>query len=142
MKTIFYDLRKTAILIMIMSLLFVANTFAQRTASTSGNWNNTATWGGSSVPTSTDAVIIRNGVTLTVNVTNAACASMQINSGGNSTASLAFASSGNPKLTVTGKVTVGQSGNTNREGTITFTSGPRLNVVVCRWGQLLPKQVH
>ena len=126
MKTIFYDLRKTAILIIIMSLLFVANTFAQRTASVNGNWNNTATWGGSSVPTSTDAVIIRNGVTLTVNVTNAACASMQINSGGNSTAFLAFASSGSPKLTVTGNVIVGQSGNANREGTITFTSGSTL----------------
>ena len=126
MKTIFYDLRKTAILIMIMSLLFVANTFAQRTASVNGNWNNRATWGGSSVPTSTDAVIIRNGVTLTVNVTNAACASMQINSGGNSTAFLAFASSGSPKLTVTGNVTVGQSDNSNREGRITFTSGSTL----------------
>ena len=126
MKTIFYDLRKTAILIFIMSLLFVVNTFAQRTASVNGNWNNTATWGGSSVPTSTDAVIIRNGVTLTVNVTNAACASMQINSGGNSTAFLAFASSGSPKLTVTGNVTVGQSSNTNREGRITFTSGSTL----------------
>ena len=126
MKTIFYDLRKTAILIMIMSLLFVANTFAQRTARVSGNWNNTATWGGNSVPTSTDAVIIKDGVTLTVNVTNAACASMQINSGGNSIASLAFASSGSPKLTVTGKVTVGQSGSANREGRITFTSGSTL----------------
>jgi autotransporter-associated beta strand protein len=126
MKTIFYDLRKTAILIMIMSLLFVANTFAQRTASTSGNWNNTATWGGNPVPTSADAVIIRDGVTLTVNVTNAACASMQINSGAKNTASLAFASSGSPKLTVTGNVTVGQFGNTNRDGRITFTSGSTL----------------
>jgi autotransporter-associated beta strand protein len=126
METIFYHLRKTAILIMIMSLLFVVNTFAQRTASASGNWNNTATWGGNPVPTATDAVIIRDGVTLTVNVTNAACASMQINSGGNSTASLAFALSGSPSLTVTGKVTVGQLGNTNREGRITFTSGSTL----------------
>ena len=126
MKTIFYDLRKTAILIMIMCLLFVANTFAQRTASVNGNWNNTATWGGNSVPTSTDAVIIRDGVTLTVNVTDAACASMQINSGGNNTASLAFASSGSPTLTVTGKVTVGQLSNTNREGRITFSSGSTL----------------
>jgi autotransporter-associated beta strand protein len=126
MKTIFYDLRKTAILIMIMSLLFVANTFAQRTASVSGNWNNTATWGGNSVPTSTDAVIIRDGVTLTVNVTNAACVSMQINSGAKNTAFLAFSSSGSPKLTVTGNVTVGQAGNTNREGTITFQSGSTL----------------
>ena len=126
MKIIFYDLRKTAILIMTLSLLFVANTFAQRTANASGNWNNTATWGGNPVPTATDAVIIRDGVTLTVNVTNAACASMQINRGGNSTASLAFALSGSPSLTVTGKVTVGQLGNTNREGRITFTSGSTL----------------
>lgn len=109
-----------------MSLLFVVNTFAQRTASVNGNWNSTNTWGGNSVPTATDAVIISDGITLRVNVTNAACASMQINSGGNSTASLAFASSGNPKLTVTGNVTVGQSSNSNRDGRITFTSGSTL----------------
>ena len=102
------------------------SSFAQRTASVNGNWNSTATWGGASVPTSTDQVTINTGITVTVNVTNAACASMQINSGGNNTAVLAFASSGSPKLTVSGNVTVGQSGNSNREGTITFQSGSTL----------------
>ena len=37
-----------------------------RYASVSGNWNNTATWGGDPVPTSLDSVRIRDGVTNTV----------------------------------------------------------------------------
>jgi hypothetical protein len=39
---------------------------ALRTASVTGNWNNTATWGGSSVPVNGDHVVINNGITLTV----------------------------------------------------------------------------
>ena len=56
-------------------------TFAQdRTASASGDWNDTATWGGSSVPNSTQNVAIDSGVLLTVNV-SAACNSIDASSG-------------------------------------------------------------
>ena len=48
---------------------------ATRTATVSGNWNSTTTWGGSSVPTSADDVIIRRGITVTVTA-NAACNSL------------------------------------------------------------------
>jgi hypothetical protein len=37
-----------------------------RTASVNGNWNNTATWGGASVPDSDNDVVINNGITVTV----------------------------------------------------------------------------
>jgi hypothetical protein len=45
---------------------------APRTASVSGNWSNTATWGGASVPTSADDVTINSGITVTVDVVAAA----------------------------------------------------------------------
>lgn len=48
-----------------------------RTATVSGNWNSTATWGGQSVPTSANAVVINPGVNVIVNV-NAACATLNI----------------------------------------------------------------
>ncbi len=50
-----------------------------RTASVSGNWNNIATWGGASVPTSANDVVINNGITVTVNVA-AQCNSMTFGS--------------------------------------------------------------
>ena len=58
-------------------LVFISNlTFGQtRTATNSGNWNSTTTWGGQSVPTSLNDVIINSGVTVTVTA-NAACNSL------------------------------------------------------------------
>jgi hypothetical protein len=41
---------------------------AARTASVSGPWSSTATWGGSAVPTSLDAVTINSGITVTVDI--------------------------------------------------------------------------
>ena len=41
---------------------------AARTASVTGNWNNTATWGGAAVPTSSDDITINAGITVTMNV--------------------------------------------------------------------------
>jgi autotransporter-associated beta strand protein len=54
---------------------------AIRTASVTGNWNNTVTWGGDAVPTSADDVTINAGVNVTVNVA-AACGSITINGTG------------------------------------------------------------
>jgi hypothetical protein len=67
--------------IMLVLVLIASVTQAQtRTASVSGNWNNVATWGSASVPTSANDVVINDGVTVTVNVA-AACASLTINGG-------------------------------------------------------------
>ncbi|MFO8021679.1 MAG: hypothetical protein R6U65_04370, partial [Perlabentimonas sp.] len=49
---------------------------AIRTATVSGNWSSTATWGGASVPTSADDVRINGNITVTVDIANAQCASL------------------------------------------------------------------
>jgi len=77
---------------------------AQKTATASGNWNNTATWGGSSIPTSSDDVTINNGVTVTVNVSNAQCKSITI---GNTDVVGGITITGTNSLTVTNDVTIG-----------------------------------
>ena len=62
---------------LVMILMFsVTMAQAQRTASVSGNWSSTSTWGGSAVPTSSDAVTINSGITVTVDVASAQCASV------------------------------------------------------------------
>ena len=48
---------------------------AARTASVSGLWSSTATWGGAAIPTSADAVTINSGITVTVDMA-AQCASL------------------------------------------------------------------
>ncbi|MEI6049805.1 MAG: hypothetical protein WCS03_12950, partial [Bacteroidota bacterium] len=59
-----------------ISLLLSASLIkAQRTASVTGNWSSTATWGGLSVPSSTDGVLINSGIVVTVDV-NATCYSL------------------------------------------------------------------
>ncbi|SHF89206.1 Por secretion system C-terminal sorting domain-containing protein [Flavobacterium fluvii] len=54
---------------------------ATRTVSVNGDWNNTATWGGSSVPTISDDVVIPNGKTVTVTA-DALVKSIIVNNGG------------------------------------------------------------
>jgi autotransporter-associated beta strand protein len=67
------------IFLAIFLLLTGINGFsAVRTASVTGNWNATATWGGSAVPTAADNVTINSGVTVTVTA-NATCLSLTNN---------------------------------------------------------------
>ncbi len=65
--------KKIALALILLVTATVVN--AQRTASVSGVWSDVATWGGSSVPTSSDAVTINSGITVTVDVA-ADCASL------------------------------------------------------------------
>lgn len=55
---------------------------ALRTASVTGNWNNTATWGGAAVPIANDNIIINTGITVTVNTTTALVTTVVINASG------------------------------------------------------------
>jgi len=48
------------------ALLLGSSSMWATTASVSGPWDNTATWGGAAVPTSADPVTINSGVTVTV----------------------------------------------------------------------------
>jgi hypothetical protein len=55
------------IVMLVLAALPVAPAFAAaRTASVSGDWNDTATWGGAAVPTLADDCTIGDGVTVTV----------------------------------------------------------------------------
>ncbi|HCV42456.1 MAG TPA: hypothetical protein DGH68_03160, partial [Bacteroidetes bacterium] len=73
-----------------------------------------------------DAVIIDGGENVTVNVSNAVCASVQLGSptGGGGAGTLTFAASS--QLTVPGVVSLGNTGSVNRFGTITMTAGGTL----------------
>ena len=52
--------------LLLFLLAFVSCFGAVRTASVSGNWSSTATWGGSSVPGNGDTIIINSDITVTV----------------------------------------------------------------------------
>jgi hypothetical protein len=75
---------------------------AARTASASGNWSSTATWGGAAIPTSSDDVTISSGITVTVDVA-ASCATLTVATG-NTAAGVTI--SGTNSLTVTGAITL------------------------------------
>ena len=89
------------------------------TASQSGNWSSSSTWGGGPIPVAGDAVII-NTYTITIDVNNAACASISL--GATATASIRF--SGGSKLVVSGNITLGGSGA--KKGNLDFTDGGHL----------------
>lgn len=56
------------LMLLIMGLLMVSHSSfaAPKIASVSGNWSNTATWGGAAIPTSADDVTVNSGITVTV----------------------------------------------------------------------------
>jgi hypothetical protein len=86
---------------------------ANRTASVSGNWNNTATWGGSSVPIAGDNVTIGAGRTVTVTA-DAACSTINFTTANTGTVSSITINSG-ILLAVSGNVTIRRpaGGNTS-----------------------------
>lgn len=75
---------------------------ASYTASVSGNWSSTSTWGGSGPPTSADSVTINSGITVTVDG-NYSCASITFNA---PAASGGITISGTNTLTVSGAITM------------------------------------
>jgi len=83
---------------------------ATRTASVNGNWNNTATWGGSSVPGSADSVTINAGIAVTVPSGYAAqCTTINFTtSSGASSINLADSSA---SLAASGAVTIQRNGS-------------------------------
>lgn len=100
-------------LYVVISLFFIETAMAQRVASVSGNWNSTATWGGSAVPTSAQTVTINSGVVVTVTAA-ANAASVTVNG----------------TLNVTGgnlTITNGGSVVNNNGGSIVFSSSNVIN---------------
>lgn len=126
MKTFIPQSKKITVALLFLALLYAGNLSAQKVAAASGNWSNPAIWSPSGVPSSTDAVTIASGFTVTVDISNAVCSSLQL--GGSSAGAfgvLTFVATGSPKVTVTNATTVGGTGstNTNRRGEIAFVSG-------------------
>jgi hypothetical protein len=76
---------------------------ATKTASVSGNWSNTATWGGAAVPVAGDNIVINSGVIVTVNVNTAAVTTIAINA---PTANNGITISGTNTLNATGAITM------------------------------------
>ena len=86
---------------------------ATRTASSSGNWSSTSTWGGSPVPVAGDQVIIEGSVTVTVNGAYT-CAQVTLGNGSGGTATLTF----------------GTGTSLSISGGLIFTSGNKGSVTV------------
>lgn len=92
---------------------------AARTASVTGPWNASATWGGQSVPVAGDAVTINSGITVTVTAA-AACASIAtVNTGG-------ITINGTNSLTVSGLVSMARPSSNNTNFTISVGAGSAL----------------
>ncbi|MFZ3057633.1 MAG: hypothetical protein WA092_01160 [Minisyncoccales bacterium] len=126
-----YFNKKYLIILSFLCFLFLVSIFspqfveaAARTASVSGNWNSTTTWGGLSVPVAGDTVTINNGITVTVNTT-AACTSITWAGTVNSPSAINI--SGTNSLTVSGSTTMSRPNNggtkTIAVGSGTFTTG-------------------
>ena len=102
-------------------LMCPAPVHAATAASVSGLWSSTSTWGGAAVPTSTVAVTINSGVTVTVD-TNATVASLTFTAGaGSETVTI----NNGVTLTVIGAVTIPRS-----------TANPQVNTMAVGAGTL------
>jgi hypothetical protein len=88
---------------------------AARVASVTGDWGNTATWGGAAVPVAGDTITINTGINVTgLGGANRACASIVIQGTGTLTVDANI-------LTLTSTVAVGSAGGTG--ATLTIASG-------------------
>ncbi|MFC1993902.1 beta strand repeat-containing protein [Chloroflexota bacterium] len=77
-------------------------------------------------PTLINKVEVCNGATLTVDVTDAVCATLQIGGVDNTGTGTVTFSGSNPVVTVSGTVVIGGFGSGTRTGTLTFISGSTL----------------
>src|ERR1041385_8862220 len=98
---------------------------ATRTATTNGNWNNNATWGGNSFPVAGDIVNIPAGITVTIaSARSEACASLALNSNTGSTASNLTFTDNTSTLNISGNFTTNAStGGATVNSLITMNGG-------------------
>ncbi len=106
---------KKSLLSIAMLLFAVVFANAQRTASVTGDWSDPATWGGLSVPTSSDAVTINSGVTVNV---DASASALSITMNGTSDITMG----GGSVLTVYNSIVFGGGSN------CTLNIGSTLNI--------------
>ena len=123
-------LKKVVLIVAVLALLFFATSSTQaRTcvANSTGNWSTPATWvgcGASGIPVAGDTVKIVGAFTVTVDVSNAVTANIQVGgTSGSGTATLVF--NAGSQLTVSGPITLGGT-TTTTNGTINMTNGGTL----------------
>jgi len=112
---------------LVLILLLGTSAFAvTKISSQSGNWSAAGTWGGNPAPLAGDDVIINGGFTVTVDVANAACLSLQLGGSvlGAGTGILSFTSGS--QLTVSGVVNIGPVNSNNTAGSLIMTAGGTL----------------
>jgi len=107
------------LLLLLFSLTVSFAQSAVRTASVTGNWNSTATWGGAAVPTASDDVVINSGRTVTVNTAGAVCNSITINA---TTAANGITMASPGTLNVLGNITMNAPGG-NSTSSIAVVTG-------------------
>jgi hypothetical protein len=97
-----------------------------KTISQSGNWSSPSTWGGNPIPSAGDDVIISGGFSVSVDVPNATCLSVQLGGSvlGTGTGTLTF--TGGSQLTVLGVVNVGPFNNNGTAGSLSMAGGGTL----------------
>src|ERR1043165_3692053 len=94
---------KTLLLVFLLMLVLQSGTAlvaATRTTSQSGNWSATTTWGGNPAPVAGDDAIVNGGFTVTVDLPNAACLSIQLGGSTLGTGSGTIVFNGGSQLTV------------------------------------------
>jgi len=128
--------KTSAIIILSLALFFeLPNKVSATTitVSTSVSWSTITTGSGiSGIPGSSDNIIINSGATLTVDLSNAVCASIVVGDATSATnGKLTFAATGSPALIVSGTITVAPSGVT---GTVTMVSGATLTAAGMGYG--------
>ncbi len=103
---------KKAFLLVFALMIMCSISFAQIKSAQTGNWNDPATWTGGKIPTATDDVSVEAGITVTVDVNNAACKNLSIDG------TLTFPDVDARQITINGNVTVNATGKFN-----TYASG-------------------
>gem|GEM_PF-3268576 len=110
-----------------LSLLLLPNLSTLKAAiyivNTDSDWSTATAF--TATPTAADDIIVTAGATLTIDVADAVCASMQIGISGNGTAGTISFNAGS-QLTVSGLISLGGTVNNNNTGTITMTAGGTL----------------
>lgn len=92
----------------LISVLVFFQANAQKTASVSGLWSNTTTWGGAAVPTGSDDIIINNGISVTIDNNFTTTGSITLN--GTGTIQMASNSLSVGNLIAAGSAVINNSG--------------------------------
>ncbi|MEO7988888.1 MAG: autotransporter-associated beta strand repeat-containing protein, partial [Chryseolinea sp.] len=120
-------------LLLFFSGLIIESSAQTRFSIASGNWNDPNVWsttsggaGPAAPPVTGDVVQIERGFFITVNIGTAACTSIQLGGtvGGAGSGALVF--NGGSQLTVSGSVTLGNTGSTLRFGSLNMAAGGTL----------------